>query len=138
MSDSDITNEHDAIERHDLDPDMVVRILERINDKREDDRTVADDLMEVLDIDEADAYDIVRDWREPDWPITVTKYLKYHSQDQYNDWKYDFRGYNPQQEIFPRQIKVTWEVDKNENGVYTDFSVNLVEVEGHDLTEDDT
>lgn len=137
MAPDDITENHDVVVENDLDPDLVCRIIEDKNDPRDDDYDVAERVAEMLDISRDDAYDLVRDWREPDWPITVEKRLKYHSEDQYNDWAYNYRGYTPYKEVFPRGITVEWEVDKTEGQWSDDIEAELISVAGYDVSDDE-
>lgn len=132
MVDADITEEHDVIGEYDLDPEMVCRIVEKCNDPGNDSHEVAEEVAELLDIDKMDATNIVRDWREPDWPIEYKRTLRVNSVDVFNDFEYDHRGYNPvgfADRIGP--VYATWRIDKTKDTFsMSEYSVELVEVDG--------
>lgn len=142
MAPNDIDENHDVIDEYDLDPEMVRRLIEKVNDKREDARTVANELMDVVDVDEHHALDLVQDWREPDWPIEYEKRLDINDVDVCDTFQWNYRGYDASSlaHVLPGSVYARWRIDKSDTSGYGSykldnvFDVELVEIAGVDVS----
>lgn len=130
MSNQDV-HEHDIVDEHDLDSEMVCKIIEKCNKPREGITPVAREVEDILDISETEAEDLVEAWRDPDWPIEYSKTFIVDDVDVYEDFMLNHRGYEP---FFARdldRIHATWMIDKTSDSWGTSQTeVELVEVNG--------
>ena len=113
--------------------DVSVKLLEKLNDGEMSDVDLAQELSDTVDIDLYDAKKIVREWREPDWPVEFTIQFHPDKDDTYRQWRDEFNGWEPPGEVCPPdfEVSVTWEIDRNKNMYAEDeWMIDLVSVNG--------